>query len=165
MDTTNPIEYEGFALADHPSDVITFAVDGLGTVDVYNCANFVSYKSEAVTQTVEVVLVLLEHPYRLALTFHDVRHISSATDPGPLSEPRDLEFVRFVFGKSTSLPALGTSSLRPTSCHSAMTASTSSGAYSRSAYVMHKPRPLVCDGESEHAQPVRLPRLAQRSLP
>lgn len=106
--TTNPIEYEGFALADHPSDVITFAVDGLGTVDVYNCANLMSYKIEAVTQTVEVVFVLLEHPYRLALTFHDVRHISSTPDPGPLSELRNLEFVRFVFGEEYLSPGAGT---------------------------------------------------------
>ncbi len=107
VDTTNPIEYEGFALAEHPSDVITFTVDGLGMVDVHNCANLVSYRIEAVTQTIEVVFALLEHPYRLALTFHDLRHISSTPDPDSLSELRNLEFVRFVFGEECLSPGAG----------------------------------------------------------
>lgn len=82
-----------------PSDLIRLEISGLGVLDLYNEAQLIEYAWLFGEAKFKVSFQLCESAVVVDLVFSGITFVETIRDPGPIDNPRNVEFIRFVFGE------------------------------------------------------------------
>lgn len=93
------MRFIGIKLISNPSDLIRMEIEGLGVVDLYNEAHLIEYAWSFVEAVFRVSFQICKSETVVDLIFTGITTVETIHDPGPLDSPRNIEFVRFVFGE------------------------------------------------------------------